>query len=732
MSDHIIQELDKVIAGDHHDPFQVLGLHPLADEPGKAVIRTVLPLAESVRLVTKSAERDMYKMRDEGLYELVISDYREPYTYYFEATCFNQEIRYFHDPYRLEPQLSDYDLHLFNAGNHYQIYNKLGAHPLIIDGIEGTIFRVWAPGARRVSVIADFNYWDGRVHQMRALAQSGIWELFIPGIKHGEIYKYEIRTQDNNTIEKSDPFQFYGEIRPKSASIVWDMDGYKWHDDKWLQGRKGHISHDGPMSIYEVHLGSWQRDPSNPDRFLSYREIAGSLVPHVKKMGFTHIEILPITEHPLDESWGYQTTGYFSVTSRFGTPQDFMYLVDCCHQEGIGVIMDWVPSHFPADGHSLAMFDGTPLYEHADPQQGFHPEWQTMIFNYGRKEVANFLIASAMFWMEKFHIDGLRVDAVASMLYLDYARQDNQWQPNPHGGRENLEAIEFLKHLNAIIYSHFPDVDIIAEESTSFFGVSKATDQGGLGFGYKWNMGWMNDTLDYFSRDPVYRKFHHNNLTFSLFYAFSENFVLPLSHDEVVHGKKSLLSKMPGDHRQQFANIRLLFLYLWTHPGKKLLFMGGEFGQISEWYSKVSLDWHLAEHSPAHQQCQLFVEKLNKLYKKLPSLWQRDCFADGFAWMDYNDVDNNIICYARFAADRDDHVVCLLNMSPEIQHNYKMGVPGNEYYQEIFNSDRDEFGGTDVTSPEPIKAIEEGVGEAPCHVSITIPPLSGVILQPTR
>ena len=732
MTFDVVKELDRVIASDHHDPFVVLGLHVIEHEPTSAIIRTFLPLAESVRLIVNDEQRDMYKMREEGLFEIVVADYAEPFKYQFEATCYDGSTRTIYDPYHFLPQLSEFDRYLFNSGTHYEVYNHLGAHQTIIDDIEGTIFRVWAPAARRVSIIGDFNYWDGRVHQMRVLGDSGIWELFIPGVSKGDIYKFEIRTPDFDIVEKADPYQFFAEIRPKTASVIWDTGSYNWQDDKWLSSRATTPQYNGPMSIYEVHLGSWRRDPSDVSRFLSFRELAESLIPYVKEMGFTHIELMPIMEHPLDESWGYQTSGYFAVTSRFGTPQDFMYFVDCCHQNNIGVILDWVPSHFPTDGHILGQFDGTALYEHADPRQGAQPEWKTLIFNYGRKEISNFLIASALFWLDKYHIDGLRVDAVASMLYLDYGKKEGDWIPNPYGGKENLEAIEFIKHLNSIVYERFPQTLMIAEESTSFYGVSRPTDQGGLGFGYKWNMGWMNDMLNYFSRDPLYRKYHHNALTFSLLYAFSENFVLPLSHDEVVHGKKSLLEKMPGDRWQQFANLRLLLFFMWTHPGKKHLFMGDEFGQISEWYSQVSLDWHLLEEIPEHRQLHNCFKKLNILYRSLKSLWQVDFSNEGFKWMDFQDIDNSIICYARFAEDSRDHVICLLNMTPQIHDNYRVGVEENVPYQEIFSTDGREFGGSGVTNPDTCQPIAEPVGQTGYHVKMKIPPLGGIILKPCR
>jgi 1,4-alpha-glucan branching enzyme len=733
MTSEINEILQRVISADCHDPFQVLGLHFLDKGPdGKkaAVIRTFQPHAEAVLLLYDNQEHPLYKIRDEGLFEIVIPECSRPFSYQFKASYHNRTSHTFYDPYRFLPQLGDIDLHLFNNGTHYELYNKFGAHQVEIDAISGTIFRVWAPSAKRVSVIGNFNIWDGRVHQMRTLGGSGIWEIFIPGLGKDELYKFEIKTQSGALLEKSDPCQFFGEMRPRTASIVRSLSGYQWHDEKWLAERVRTDPYNRPISIYEVHPGSWRRDPADPDRFLTFRELADSLIPYVKELGFTHIELMPVMEHPLDESWGYQVTCYFSMTSRYGTPEDFMYFVDSCHQHNIGVILDWVPAHFPTDGHSLAQFDGTALYEHEDPRQGAHPEWGTLIFNYGRKEVSNFLIANALFWFDKYHIDGLRVDAVASMLYLDYSRNEGEWVPNYYGGRENLEAIEFIKHLNSILFERFPGIMMIAEESTSFFGVSKPADHGGLGFGFKWNMGWMNDTLAYFSKDPLYRKFHHNSLTFSLYYAFSENFILPLSHDEIVHGKGSLLSKMPGDKWQQFANLRLLFLIFWSHPGKKLLFMGGEFGQLSEWYCKTSLDWHLLKDDDRHRMLHDYVRELNGLYRSMPSLWEVDFSHTGFKWMDFNDVDNSIISFARCAKDQTDHLVCLFNFTPETHHNYKVGVPTANGYREIFNSDSDRFGGSNIHNPQTKTPYQEPFGEAPYHITVSVPPLGGIILQP--
>ena len=726
------KELNRVIEADHHDPFLVLGLHDVDKEHSTAAIRTFQPHADSVMLVVGDEKSEMNRIKKEGVFEIRISDYSDtkPYLYQFEASYYGSLTRTFYDPYSFLPQLTEFDQHLFKMGTHYEFYEKMGAHCTEIENIPGTMFRVWAPTARRVSVIGDFNFWDGRVHQMRVIRDSGIWELFIPGIEQGEIYKFEIRSGASYVLEKADPYQFHAEFRPKSASIVWDIGGYEWQDKNWLDNRKNNNPYENPLSIYEIHPGSWRRDPEDPTRFLTFEELGDHLIPYLKEMNFTHVELMPVMEHPLDESWGYQVTGYFAVTSRFGTPQDFMRFVDRCHQNNIGVILDWVPSHFPTDGHSLGRFDGTALYEHDNPMEGEHPEWETLIFNFGRKEVSNFLMSNALFWFDKFHIDGLRWDAVASMLYRDYAREDGKWVPNRQGGNENLEAIEFIKHLNSIAYDRFPDIMMIAEESTSFFGVSKPADAGGLGFGFKWNMGWMNDMLRYFTKDPIYRKHHHNALTFSLLYAFSENFILPLSHDEVVHGKNSLLSKMPGDRWQQFANLRLLFLLQFTHPGKKLLFMGGEFGQISEWYCKVSIDWHLVEEDGKHQQMQQYVKHLNKLYLINPALWEVDFSDKGFKWIDFKDVDNSIIVFARFAKNPEDHLVCLLNFTPQVLHAYKMGVPSNVKYMEIFSSDAAKFGGSEVGNTHIKEPIKEALGEAPYHVLVSVPPLGGIILKP--
>jgi len=726
--------INKIIASEYHDPFQALGVHFSGADT--ATVRTFQPHAESVEFLMGAEIRGMDKIRPEGLFTLELTrsscpdpDFH-PFNYRFKITYFNGNTHIVNDPYRFMPQLGDVDKYLFNSGTHYSLYNHMGAHLTTCEDLKGTIFRVWAPAAKRVSVLGNFNGWDGRIHPMRSLGASGIWELFLPGIGQNELYRFEIKTQQNEILVKSDPFQFFGEVRPHTASIVRDIDSYIWQDDDWQSKKRSTPPYDLPISIYEVHPGSWKRDPENPERFLTFRELAAAMIPYVKKLGFTHIELMPVMEHPLDESWGYQVTAPFSFTSRYGIPEDFMYFVDECHQNGIGVILDWVPAHFPKDSYSLGRFDGTALYEHEDPRKGSHPEWGTLIYNFGRKEVSNFLIANALFYLDKYHIDGLRVDAVASMLYLDYSRQDGEWIPNCYGGHENLEAIEFIRHMNAVVYQYHPHTLMAAEESTSFFGVSKPSDAGGLGFGFKWNMGWMNDILSYFAKDPLFRKYHHNVLTFSIMYAFSENFILPLSHDEVVHGKRSLIDKMPGDLWQKFANLRLLFMILWMHPGKKLLFMGGEFGQWSEWYCKTSLDWHLLEENGFHAQLLTFLGDLNWMYRDNPALWEQDFTYEGFRWLDLEDRDNSIISFVRYAKNKKDHLVCILNFTPQTHYNYTVGLPENARYREIFSSNDPLYGGSETSEKRIYAAIEGKHAQADFHTTLTVPPLAGIILQP--
>ena len=586
------------------------------------------------------------------------------------------------------------DLHLFAEGQDWKIYEKFGAHLRTVGDAAGVYFAVWAPNAQRVSVVGDFNNWDGRVNPMRKLVGSGVWELFLPGIKQGAHYKFEIRSQTGAVLLKSDPFAFFNQPGKSTASLIYDLERYAWNDGEWMEARRKKNWPQSPISIYEVHLGSWRRKTEERNRQLSYLELADTLLPYVLEMGYTHIELLPVAEHPFEGSWGYQVTNYYAPTSRFGPPDDFRHFVDKCHQAGVGVIMDWVPAHFPKDAHALAEFDGTDLYEHMDPRQGEHQDWGTLIFNYGRNEVRNFLIGNALFWFDKYHVDGLRVDAVASMLYLDYSRKPGQWVPNVYGGRENLDAIHFLKQFNEVCYERFPGIITIAEESTSWPGVSRPTYLGGLGFGFKWNMGWMHDFLEYMSIDPIYRKYHHGNITFSLLYAFQENFILVLSHDEVVYGKRSLLSKMPGDEWQQFANLRMFLAWMYGQPGKKLLFMGGEFGQWNEWNHDTSLDWELLQ-LPRHDGLRRLVQHLNYIYKSEPALWQFDDAYEGFDWIDFHDADNSVVSFLRKSRGGD-IIAFVVNATPVVRYNYRLGIPEPGLYREIINTDGETYGGSNV------------------------------------
>jgi len=628
--------------------------------------------------------------------------------------------------------LTEQDIYLFKEGSHFRLYEKLGSHVVEHNGVKGTYFAVWAPNAEAVSVIGDFNGWNRDEHQLAVRWDgSGIWEGFIPHVDHGALYKYNIRSRFNNyAVDKGDPFARYCELSPRTASVVWSTK-YKWQDKNWMDSRHKKNRLESPWSVYELHPGSFKRVPEDDNRFLTYRELADQLVAYVKKMNFTHVEMMPIMEHPFYGSWGYQTIGYFAPTSRYGTPEEMMYLIDKLHQNDIGIIMDVVPAHFPMDEHGPIYFDGTHLFEHADPRKGYHPDWKSAIFNYGRNEVKNFLISSSLFWLDKFHIDGLRVDAVASMIYLDYSRKEGEWIPNQYGGRENIEAVEFLKRFNTVIYENFPDVQTIAEESTAWPMVTRPVHLGGLGFGMKWNMGWMHDTLDYFSKDSIYRKYHHNSLTFSLWYAFTENFMLPLSHDEVVHGKGSLLSKMPGDYWQKFANLRLLFGLQFTHPGKKLLFMGGEIGQWNEWQHDHSLDWSLLEF-PQHQGLQRMVEDLNRLYRSEPALHEIDFDPTGFEWIDCNDWEKSVISFIRKGKDPKEKTVVIANFTPVVYENYRVGVPEPGFWEEKFNSDADFYGGSQKgnyggvkTRPIPMHGYDQSM-------SITIPPLAVVIFKLKR
>jgi len=729
------EHIKLIINAKHWDPFMVLGMHPF-EENGKKmiVVRAFLPEAAKASVVDTNTKKiyEMTLIHKAGFFEVVFGDRKNIFKYMLRVTTKEEKELEFYDPYCFLPVLGDFDLYLIGEGTHLNSYEKLGAHIIKHNGIEGTHFAVWAPNAKRVSIIGDFNNWDSRRHQMRVLGSSGIWEIFIPGLGEGEIYKFEILAKNGKDVfVKSDPYAFYSELRPKSASIVWNINKYQWNDSEWINKRKEINLLESPVSIYEVHLGSWMRVPEDGNRYLTYREYSEKLVNYVKDMGYTHIELLPVTEHPFDGSWGYQTIGYYAVTSRFGTPEDFMYFVDICHQNNIGVILDWAPGHFPTDGHGLGFFDGTCLYEHEDPRLGYHPDWGTKIFNYGRKEVKNFLISNALFWLEKYHIDGLRVDAVASMLYLDYSRKEGEWIPNKFGGRENLDAIDFIQDFNKITHGKFPGILTIAEESTAWPGVSKPVYLGGLGFSMKWNMGWMHDMLEYFSRDPVYRKYHHNNLTFSLLYAFSENFVLVLSHDEVVHGKCSMLNKMPGDMWQKFANLRALYGFMFTHPGKKLMFMGNEIGQWDEWNHDKSLDWHLLNYTP-HKCLQKYLMDLNIIYKSEPSLFELDYSYKGFEWIDFRDADSSIISFIRKARNSEDHLVIVCNFTPVPRKNYRFGVPSMCFYKEILNSDSRIYWGSNMGNSGGVFSENIPWHKQPFSINITLPPLSVIIFKPMK
>ncbi|HOJ63440.1 MAG TPA: 1,4-alpha-glucan branching protein GlgB [Spirochaetota bacterium] len=723
------EQMNRIIYSYHWDPFQVLGYHEVTiDNKKVGVIRAFLPEAKIAEVKIDNKYYPMEKVHNDGMFELILEKIGKP-NYIFRITNWENYSWEIDDPYKYSPVLTDFDFHLFNEGNHYRIYEKLGAHIIEHEGAKGVLYAVWAPNAKRVSVIGNFNRWDGRRNMMRNRGSSGIWELFIPGHTEGEIYKFEIKTQDDRILEKADPYAFKAELRPKTASIVHEIGKYKWNDSEYMKKRDSKNHLEEPISIYEVHLGSWRR--KNGNEFLTYRELADQLVDYVCEMGYTHIEVLPIAEHPFDGSWGYQVTGYFAPTSRFGEPEDFCYFVDKCHEKGIGVIMDWVPAHFPTDSFALAQFDGTALYEHADPRKGFHKDWTTFIFNYGRNEVRNFLISNALFWLDYYHIDGLRVDAVASMLYLDYARQPGEWIPNEYGGNENLEAVYFIKRLNEQVYSEHPGVFMIAEESTAWPAVSRPTYMGGLGFGLKWNMGWMNDFLKYIEKDPIYRKYHHNSLTFSMIYAFTENFVLVISHDEVVHGKRSLISKMPGDDWQKFANVRLAVGFMYGHPGKKLLFMGSEFGQWHEWNYQQSLDWHLLEWE-RHRELQRYFKYLNEVYKNNPALYEVDFNWHGFEWVNCNDWESCVVSFLRRSNNPDDVILVVANFTPVPRYNYRVGVPKHCHWQEILNSDAKEFGGSGIGNCGGFWSDQIAWDNQPYSLNLTLPPLAVVMFKPKK
>jgi len=703
----------------HHDPFEVLGRHSL---DGQELVRAYIPFASGVRI--EETGDVLQRVGDSDFFEWRGPAGRVPERYQLCWTD-NDGIEWItYDPYCFPPLLGDLDLHLFGEGRHLHAHRFLGAHLMEVDGIRGVRFAVWAPNAERVSVVGDWNRWDGRRHPMRVRGGSGVWELFIPGAGDHDYYKFELRNREHGSVHlKTDPYGRRYEMRPGTASMITRPTEYVWTDDTWMQAREQRDWLHAPMSIYEVHLGSWQRDEQG--QFLDYRTLAERLVDYVKPLGFTHVELLPVTEHPLDASWGYQTTGYFAPTSRFGHPDDFRYFVDHCHRNGIGVILDWAPGHFPKDDFAIARFDGTPLYEHADPRRGEHRDWGTYIYNYGRNEVRNFLLASAMFWLEDMHLDGLRVDAVASMLYLDYSREPDDWIPNEYGGRENLEAIHFLRHLNQVTHSEQPGTLIIAEESTAWPQVTRPVDVGGLGFSMKWNMGWMHDTLVYMSKDPVHRKFHHKELTFGLLYAFTENFVLPFSHDEVVHGKGSMLDKMAGDPWQRFANLRLLYTYMFTYPGKKLLFMGNEIGQYAEWNFDTSLDWHLLDDF-RHRGLQQLVRDLNHLHRNQPALHYYDFEAEGFAWIDCNDADNSLLSYVRYGPDQT--IVVTLNFTPVPRHGFRLGVPSPGTYRLLLNSDSEYYGGSNLHADGLYHSEDIPWMDQPCSIVVDLPPLAGLII----
>ncbi|HEX3659038.1 MAG TPA: 1,4-alpha-glucan branching protein GlgB [Pirellulales bacterium] len=699
-------------------------------------VRAFLPESAQAWIVdeTHSAvPRPMRRIHPAGLYEAIcpLPESGQPQQRYLLQVADSSGNRAtMHDPYSFPQLLTDYDLHLLNEGTHWRSYEKLGAQLRTIDGVDGVNFAVWAPNATSVSVIGDFNGWDGRRHPLRKHIPGGFWELFVPGLGDGTLYKYQVR-HHGEVYEKSDPYGFAAELPPRTASKVCQLDRYHWHDGEWMNRRVQTNGLDAPMSVYEVHLGSWRRPDDDPSRWLTYRELAHELVDYVREMGFTHIELLPITEHPFSGSWGYQTVGYYAPTSRFGSPADFMYFVDHCHQNGIGVMLDWVPAHFPRDAHGLRLFDGTALYEHADPRKGEHRDWGTLIFNYGRHEVRNFLLSNALFWLDKYHLDGLRVDAVASMVYLDYSRNEGEWIPNEFGGRENLEAVSFLKELNIQTHLQYPGVLTVAEESTAWTGVSRPTYLGGLGFSLKWNMGWMNDTLRYMHHEPIHRRYHHDELTFSLIYAFTENFCLPLSHDEVVHGKGSLLDQMPGDLWQRFANLRLLYAYMWAHPGKKLLFMGGELGQWNEWNYDTSLQWDLLQWD-LHRGLKKFVSDLNHLYRREPALHQIDFDHHGFEWIDCHNYDESIMCFMRKAKDPRDFLAVCCNFTPVPREHHRVGLPERCWYNEIANSDSMYYGGGNVGNGAGVMAENIPWHGRPFSAEIAIPPLGVTILKPQR
>jgi 1,4-alpha-glucan branching enzyme len=724
-------ELHSLVELMHQSPHSLLGMQPLGGGSG-LVVRAFLPDAAKVE-VQPVHEKDkprfaLKRIHESGLFEGVTKSANRVYAYDLVVTNHQGQTRRTRDAFSFLPTLGESDLFLFGKGDERRIYEKLGAQLRVIDGVPGTSFAVWAPNAQRISVVGDFNQWDGRFHPMRLLGASGVWEIFIPGVGIGAHYKFEIRDAHGRISLKTDPCGFFFEVPPKNAAIVWDTRKFKWNDGAWLKRRHERDALRSPMSVYEVHVGSWRKKTANES--WSYRELAEPLVLYVQRMGFTHVEFLPVAEHAFYPSWGYQVTGFYAPTSRYGTPEDFQFLVNALHEAGVGVIVDWVPAHFPRDEWALARFDGTALYEHEDPRKGAHQDWGTLIFNFGRHEVSNFLAANALFWLDRFHIDGLRVDAVASMIYLDYSRKQGEWIPNQYGGRENLEAIEFLRKFNYTAHTEFPGIVTIAEESTAWPQVTRPPHLGGLGFSFKWNMGWMHDTLGYFGRDSIYRKYHQNDLTFATLYHHSENFILPLSHDEVVHGKASLLGQMPGDDWQKFANLRTLLAYQWLFPGKKLLFMGGEIGQRAEWNENGQLDWWLLDAGPFHRGLQKFVEDLNKLYAATPALWQGDYDQGGFNWIDCADRDGSVMSFVRQTADGASQLAIILNLTPVPRQKYRVGLPRAGKWREVLNSDAGIYAGSNQGNLGGVTT--ENV---PCHnqlhsAEFCLPPLSAIVFQP--
>jgi 1,4-alpha-glucan branching enzyme len=723
-------EIDALARGAHGDPFAILGLHGGGEEP--LTLRVFAPEATAVEVTERKSGRrvaELPRLHAAGFFAGAIPRRRKPFAYRLRLAC-GEEVREIDDPYSFPPILGEVDVYLMAEGTHRRLYAKLGAQPTSVEGIAGVSFVVWAPNASRVSVVGDFNGWDGRRHPMRKRHEGGLWELFVPGLARGALYKYEIVGAGGQRLPlKADPVAFWQEAPPATSSKVHGLPDHAWGDADWLARRGAAIDPSAPISIYEVHAGSWRRAPDGGA--LDYEAFAEALIAHVRDLGFTHIELLPISEHPFTGSWGYQPIGLFAPTARFGEPEGFARLVDRCHQAGLGVILDWVPAHFPSDEHGLGRFDGTALYEHEDPRLGFHRDWNTLIYNFGRREVSNFLQANALFWLTHYHVDALRVDAVASMLYLDYSRQPGEWVPNVHGGNENLDAIAFLRQTNANIGEEAPGTLCIAEESTAWPGVSRPVEHGGLGFGYKWNMGWMHDTLEYMRKEPIYRRHHQDQMTFGLHYAFSENFILPLSHDEVVHGKGSLLGKMPGDRWQKFANLRAYYAFMWTHPGKKLLFMGGEFAQEREWNHDQSLDWHLTD-DPLHGGVMRLIGDLNRLYRERPALHQLDCEPAGFQWIDASDSAQSVLVYLRQGRDGADPVVVAFNFTPVVRERYRIGVPSGGHWQEILNTDAAPYGGANVGNLGGVTA-----DDLPCHgqahsLELTLPPLAALVLAPAQ